>query len=113
VDRARHDAAVDAPDHRRHPRGIVTVATIVSPSRPGPVMGVIDVSEGGTCLDWTLPEPVEPGTPVRLCFILEDSGAIEIDGFVVRVAHGRAGIEFAAAQQDLVRLLLAEIRSDE
>jgi hypothetical protein len=104
---------VDTQDQRRHPRGTVAVATIVSPSRPGPVMGVIDVSEGGTCLEWTLSEPVEPGTPVRLCFILGEEQAIEIDGFVKRVANGRAGIEFHPAQQDLVRLLLAEIRSED
>jgi hypothetical protein len=100
-------------EQRRHPRGIVALASIVSPMRPGPVMGVIDLSESGTCLEWTLPDAVEPGTPVRLCFLLGEAQAIEIDGTVVRVTHGRAGIEFAPSQQDIVRQLLAEARSDD
>ena len=110
---ARHDACVDHPvDKRRHPRGTVAVASIVSPSRPGPVMGVIDLSEGGTCLEWTLPE-APPGTPVRLCFLLGDDQALEIDGIVARVVNGRAGIEFLPDQHGIVQQLLAEVRSDE
>jgi hypothetical protein len=100
-------------EQRRHPRGIVAMATIVSPMRPGPVMGVIDLSESGTCLEWAMPDDVEPGTPVRLCFLLGDDQAIEIDGRVVRVTHGRAGIEFLPEQQGVVRQLLAEMRSDD
>jgi hypothetical protein len=104
---------VDNNEQRRFPRGLVALATIVSPSKPGPVMSVVDVSEGGTCLEWTLPDAVAPGTPVRLCFLLEDDAAIEIDGVVVRVGDGRAGIEFLPDQHGLVRQLLAEVRSDE
>jgi hypothetical protein len=110
---ARHDAAVDHGDHRRHPRGTVALATIVSPSRPGPVMGVIDVSEGGTCIEWTVPADLPAGSPVRLCFLLGEGNDIEIDGTVVRVGNGRAGIEFLPAQQALVRQLLAEVRSED
>jgi hypothetical protein len=100
-------------DQRRHPRGTVTLATIVSPMRPGPVMGVIDLSESGTCLEWALSDAVGPGTPVRLCFLLGDAQAIEIDGRVVRVANGRAGIEFLPEQQAIVQQLMAEVRSED
>jgi hypothetical protein len=104
---------VDPPvDKRRFPRGTVAVASIVSPSRPGPVMGVIDLSEGGTCLEWTLPE-APPGTPVRLCFLLGDDQALEIDGILARVVDGRAGIEFLPEQKALVQQLLAEVKSED
>jgi hypothetical protein len=108
--RRRHDGRVN--EQRRHPRGIVALATIVSPMRPGPVMGVVDLSESGTCLEWAMSDAVAPGTPVRLCFLL-DSQAIEIDGRVVRVANGRAGVEFLPEQQDIVRQLLAQARSED
>ena len=104
---------MDNVDQRRFPRGTVAVATIVSPRRAGPVVGVIDLSEGGTCIEWTLSDAVEPGTPVRLCFLLGDHQAIEVDGVMVRVGNGRAGIEFLPDQLGVVRQLLSEVRSDE
>ena len=91
----------------------MALATIVSPRKSGPVVGVIDVSEGGTCIEWTLTGSIEPGTPVRLCFLLGDGQALEVDGVIVRIGHGRAGIEFLPDQHGVVRQLLAEIRSDE
>ena len=75
-------------------------------------MGVIDLSEGGTCLEWTLPD-APPGTPVRLCFLLGDDQALEIDGIVARVVNGRAGIEFLPEQKALVQQLLAEVKSED
>jgi len=99
-------------DHRRHPRASVTLAVVVTPSGTKPVTAVIDLSEGGTCLDWSLRDDIVPGTPVHLCFLLDGEQTIELDGRVVRVADGRAGIEFLPAQQDIVRQLLTEIRSD-
>jgi hypothetical protein len=104
---------VDNVDQRRYPRGTVAVAAIVSPRKAGPVVGVIDVSEGGTCIEWTLSDAVESGTPVRLCFLLGDQQAIEVDGVLRRVGQGRAGIEFLPDQQGVVRQLLSELRSDE
>ena len=100
-------------DHRRHPRGIVAVAAVVSPQRSGPVTGVIDLSEGGACLEWTLPGDLPAGTPVRLCFLLGDDQTLEIDGTLAHVRNGRAGIEFLPQQQDLVRQLLAEVKSED
>jgi len=99
-------------DHRRHPRASVALAVVVTPSGAKPVTAVIDLSEGGTCLDWSLRDDITLGTPVHLCFLLDGEQAIEIDGRVVRVGGGRAGIEFLPAQQDIVRQLLAETRSD-
>jgi hypothetical protein len=104
---------MDSIEHRRHPRGIVAVAAVVSPRRAGPVTGVVDLSEGGACLEWSMPADVEPGTPVRLCFLVDDRHGIEIDGVIVRVAGGRTGVEFLPEQQALVRQLLAEIRSED
>ena len=100
-------------EHRRHPRGIVAVAAVVSPCRAGPVTGVVDLSEGGACLEWTLPDDVKPGTPVRLCFLLDDQHGLEVDGVISRVGNGRAGVEFLASQRDVVRQLLAEVRSED
>ena len=104
---------MDHAEQRRHPRGIVAVAAVVSPQRAGPVIGVIDLSEGGACLDWNLPEDVPAGTPVRLCFLLDNDQTMEIDGTLARVTRGRAGVEFAPAQRDLVRQLLAEVKSED
>jgi hypothetical protein len=100
-------------EQRRHPRGIVAVAAVVSPQRAGPVIGVIDLSEGGACLEWTLPADVPAGTPVRLCFLLGNDQTLEIDGTLARVQPGRAGVEFSPAQRELVMQLLAEVRSED
>jgi hypothetical protein len=99
-------------DHRRHPRASVALAVVVTPSGAKPVTAVIDLSEGGTCLDWSLRDDITLGTPVHLCFLLDGEQAIELDGRVVRLGGGHAGIEFLPAQQDIVRQLLAETRSD-
>lgn len=104
---------MDNVDQRRHPRGIVAVAAIVSPQRSGPVTGVIDLSEGGACLEWSLPDDVPCGTPVRLCFLLGNDQALEIDGTLKRIFGGKAGVEFAPDQRDLVRQLLAEVKSED
>jgi hypothetical protein len=99
-------------DQRRHRRESVAMAVVVTPSGAKPVTAVIDLSEGGTCLDWSLRDDISPGTPVHLCFLLDGDQAIELDGSVVRVSGGYAGIEFLPEQQDVVRQLLAEARSD-
>ncbi len=104
---------MDSVEHRRHPRGIVAVAAVVSPQRAGPVTGVIDLSEGGACLEWTLPADVPAGTPVRLCFLLGNDQTLEIDGTLARISRDRAGVEFLPAQRDLIRQLLAEVKSED
>lgn len=104
---------MDSVDQRRHPRGIVAVAAVVSPQRAGPVTGVIDLSEGGACLEWTLAGDFPSGTPVRLCFLLDSEQTLEIDGTIARIVDGRAGIEFGPEQRDLVRQLMAEVRSED
>jgi hypothetical protein len=104
---------MDSVDQRRHPRGIVAVAAVVSPQRAGPVTGVIDLSEGGACLEWSLVGDFPPGTPVRLCFLLDNDHTFEVDGTIARIFNGRAGIEFAPAQRDLVRQLMAEVKSED
>jgi PilZ domain len=104
---------MDNVDHRRHPRGIVAVAAVVSPQRSGPVTGVIDLSEGGACLEWTLVGDLPSGTPVRLCFLLEDAHGIEVDGVIARVQGGRCGVAFDPSQRGLVQQLLAEIQSED
>jgi hypothetical protein len=110
---ARQDAAMDTAEHRRYPRGTVAVAAVVSPQRSGPVAGVIDLSEGGAALDWSLPDDVRVGTPVRLCFLLGEAQGIEVDAVVASVRAGRVGVAFLPEQQALVRQLLAEVRSED
>jgi hypothetical protein len=104
---------MDRIDHRRHPRKRVAMKVAVSASKPKPVTATIDLSEGGACLDWSLRDDITVGTPVHLSFLLDGGQAIELDGRVVRVSAGHAGIEFLPAQQDIVRQLLAEARSDD
>lgn len=112
-DDARDDEPVRSIDHRRHPRESVAMAVVVTPSGAKPVTAVIDLSEGGTCLDWSARDDISKGTPVHLCFLLDGDQTIELDGRVVRTGNGYAGIEFLPAQQDIVRQLLAEARSDD
>lgn len=101
-------------EKRRYPR--VRVRRIIAqlaPDRRGVTTAVIDLSEGGAGLHWTVPEHVALGAPVRVRFILAGGQTIDVDGRVARVGAGRAGIEFLPRQQDVVRQLLAEARSEE
>src|SRR5207342_1460286 len=106
---SRHHGGMNTSDQRRHRRESVAMAVVVTPSGAKPVTAVIDLSEGGTCLDWSLRDDISPGTPVHLCFLLDGQQAIELDGSVVRVGGGYAGIEFLPAQRDVIRQLLAEV----
>lgn len=102
-------------DKRQYPRRRVNLSAVVAQSAPvtAPATAVIDLSEGGAALEWNLPDDVAVGSPVRLRFLLAGEQSIEIEGRVVRIAEGRAGVEFLNDQQNLVRQLLAEARSAE
>lgn len=101
-------------DKRQYPRRRVSLAAVVVPAVPvAAATAVIDLSEGGAALEWNLPDDVAVGAMVRLRFLLAGEQSIEIEGRVVRIAEGRAGVEFLSAQQTLVRQLLAEARSAE
>ena len=100
-------------DHRRHPREDVALAAVVSPGTHEAVAGVLDLSEGGACLEWVVREGVTVGTPVRLCFLLQADQAIELHGRVVRLSERHAGIEFQAADRALVQQLLNQARGYE
>ncbi len=100
-------------DKRQYPRSRVNLTAVVAPSAPATATAVIDLSEGGAALEWNLPGDIAVGAPIRLRFLLAGEQSIEIEGRVVRIANGRAGIEFLNAQQNLVRQLLAEARSAE
>lgn len=102
-------------EKRRHPRRRVSgLAAEVSSGEPqGPVTAVVDLSEGGARLEWSLSDDVSVGSPVRLRFLLGAGQTIEVDGRVVRLGAGHAGIEFLDEQRDVVRQLLAEARSDD
>lgn len=104
-----HDSLMTRFDKRQYPRHRVTLAAVVAPSAPA--TAVIDLSEGGAALEWNLPDHIAIGAPVRLRFLLAGEQSIEIEGCVVRIANGRAGVEFLSDQQTLVRQLLAEARS--
>ncbi|MGH8049546.1 MAG: PilZ domain-containing protein [Methylococcales bacterium] len=98
-------------DKRQYPRRRVNLSAVVATTAPA--TAVIDLSEGGAALEWNLPDDVTVGSAVRLRFLLAGEQSIEIEGRVVRIAEGRAGVEFLNDQQNLVRQLLAEARSAE
>lgn len=102
-------------EHRRHPRRHVSrLAAEVASGRPkAPVTVVVDLSEGGACLEWSMSDDVGVGSPVRMRFLLAADQTIEVDGRVVRIGAGHAGIEFNDKQQDVIRQLLAEARADD
>jgi hypothetical protein len=102
---------MEAIDKRQFVRSRVNLAAVVVHSAPA--TAVIDLSEGGAALEWNLPYDIEVGAAVRLRFLLAGEQSIEIDGRIVRIANGRAGVEFMRAQQSQVRQLLAEARSAE
>jgi hypothetical protein len=110
----RHHGFMGAVEKRRHARRRITgIAAQVDQHPPGLVTGVVDLSEGGACLEWPLSDTVRVGTALRLRFLLAGGQSIEVDGRVVRIRAGHAGIEFLSAQQDIVRQLLAEARSED
>ena len=100
-------------DKRQYPRRPVNLAAVVLHSVPAPMSAVIDLSEGGAGLEWNLPDSLEVGAMVRLRFLLVGEQSVEIEACVVRIANGRAGLEFLSSQETIVRHLLAEIRSAE
>ncbi len=100
-------------DKRQYPRRPVNLAAVVLHSVPAPTSVVIDLSEGGAGLDWNLPDDIEVGAMIRLRFLLVGDQSVEIEACVVRIADGRAGLEFLSSQETLVRQLLAEVRSAE
>jgi len=102
-------------EKRRHVRQRVSrLAAQVAVGQPKPpVTAVVDLSEGGACLEWSLSDEITVGCAVRLRFLLSAEQTIEVDGRVVRIGAGHAGIEFSDEQQDIVRQLLAEARSDD
>ena len=102
---------MDRTDNRRYPRKRVKLEAVVVQNMPVPIASVVDLSEGGAGLEWSLPQGIAVGTPVRLSFLLPGDQTIEIDGRVVRINSSHAGIEFLPAQQGIVRQLLAEARS--
>jgi hypothetical protein len=102
-------------EKRRHVRQRVSrlAAQVASGQPEPPVTAVVDLSEGGACLEWSLSDTISVGSPVCLRFLLAAQQTIEVDGRVVRIGAGHAGIEFADKQQDIIRQLLAEARSDD
>ena len=102
-------------EKRRHPRRRVgrLGAEVSSHGPPLPVTAVIDLSEGGARLEWSVSDDITVGSPVCLRFLLAADQTIEVDGRVVRIGAGHAGIEFRGEQQDIIRQLLAEARSDD
>ncbi|MFT3807227.1 PilZ domain-containing protein [Arenimonas sp.] len=100
-------------DHRRHARETVALAAVVSPNERESLAAVMDLSEGGARLEWEVRDDVTVGSSLRLCFLLDREQAIDVDAQVVRLDEGYAGVQFLPAQQDIVRQLLAEIRSDD
>lgn len=102
-------------EKRRHVRRRVSrlAAEIASGQPQPPVTAVVDLSEGGACVEWSVSDAIRVGSQVCLRFLLASDQTIEVDGRVVRIRAGHAGIEFRGEQQDIIRQLLAEARSDD
>lgn len=98
-------------DKRHYPRRRVNLHAVVA--HHAPPTAVIDLSEGGAALEWNLPADIAVGSRVRLRFLLAAEQSLEIEGRIVRVADGRAGVEFLSDQQNLVRQLMAETKSED
>lgn len=98
-------------DKRHYSRHRVNLHAVVAHHKPA--TAVIDLSEGGSALEWNLPGDITVGSKVRLRFLLTAEQSLEIEGRIVRVADGRAGVEFLSDQQNLVRQLMAETKSED
>ena len=107
----RHHADMTHIDKRHYPRRRVNLHAVVA--QHAPATAVIDLSEGGAALEWNLPGNISIGSKVRLRFLLAAEQSLEIEGRIVRVADGRAGVEFLSDQQNLVRQLMAETKSED
>jgi len=111
----RHHACMIPVENRRHPRRRVSglAAKVASAQPKAPVTVVVDLSEGGACLEWSVSDVVSVGSTVCMRFLLAADQTIDVDGRVVRIGAGHAGIEFSDEQRDVIRQLLAEARSDD
>lgn len=98
-------------DKRHYPRHRVNLHAVVAHHKLA--TAVIDLSEGGAGLEWSLPGDITVGSKVRLRFLLTADQSLEIEGRIMRIADGRAGVEFSRDQQDLVRQLMAETKSED
>jgi hypothetical protein len=98
-------------EKRRWPRRRVELSVVVSRPDSGPQTQVVDLSEGGACLQWEFRDGIQVGERVRLRFLMTAGQDLELDADVVRVDASCAGLKFDQAQRDLVQQLLAEARS--
>lgn len=103
---------MDNIEKRRHARRRVNLIAAVEPAL-SEAAAVIDLSEGGAKLDWTLHDEVAIGSPIRVRFLLPNDQSIELEAKVARLAGGQAGIEFLPAQQALIRQLMTEARGND
>ena len=97
-------------EKRRWPRRQVSIAVVVPRSGGEPHTHVVDLSEGGACLQWEFPEGIAVGERLRLRFLMVAGQDLEIDAEVVRVDASHAGLMFDPEQRHLVQQLLAEAR---
>jgi hypothetical protein len=110
--RLAQDAAMSEHiEKRRWPRSRVDLAVVVSHPEGPPQTRVVDLSEGGACLQWRLPEGIRVGERLRLRFLMEAGQDLELDARVARVDAEHAGLMFDVSQRHLVQQLLAEARS--
>jgi hypothetical protein len=98
-------------EKRRWPRRRVELSVVVSRPDSEPQTQVVDLSEGGACLEWQFADSIRVGERVRLRFLMSAGQDLELDADVVRVDASHAGLRFDRAQRDLVQQLLAEARS--
>ena len=96
-------------EKRRQWRAQVFTAIVISPNGHENRSTVYDLSESGARVG--LPEDFEHavGAGVRLFFLLDDNETVVLNASIVRVAIDYLGVQFAPAQEDDIRYLMAEL----
>lgn len=98
-------------EQRRWPRTRVDLSVVVPRNGGEPQTQVVDLSEGGACLQWHFPDGISIGERLRLRFLMAADQYLELDADVIRVDASHAGLMFEPSQRHLVQQLLAEARS--
>jgi hypothetical protein len=93
-------------EKRRHPRRVILGAVMIAPNGNRHDALVLDVSEGGVCVD--LPDDWAPsdGAALRVFFVFDGHQSIVLQSHVARIAIDHMGLEFDPAQEDRIRQLL-------
>lgn len=96
-------------EQRQHPRRDILSAVMITPNGDQHDAQVLDLSSGGARL--CLPEhwSLNHGAALRMFFMFDTTDPIALKGQVTRVAVDHMGVQFAPAQEERIRALLAVV----